>query len=329
LQRMLANKELLTALALVSISLFVVGIGVLLQTLPYFVERGNFLAFRWCYLIGALIPIYYICRWTTARVFHGIELLFFREFLAHYESLTSALRRTATCGVWLIWYFVVFEWAFCDGVYEAICKRESYIKSSFVLGRILLCVLLASCASLIASVFTKLISTHFYRSTHFKKLHEALGKEFQLKALSSTRQRRKPKRKTVKPLFSKSAKTMPRSMTASHAFGAQPAGRAYAKTLSSNNFRDVARRGSDAAVASEPTGSELMRDGGTVVGGVVLDLPLQEAPYQSEKPKENVGGPHRFFIYMLCLSEYIRVPRKYHYLDFDGLGLGFSSFFPI
>jgi hypothetical protein len=54
-------------------------------------------------------------------------------------------------------------------------------QSSFVLGRILLCVLLASCASLIASVFTKLISTHFYRSTHFKKLHEALGKEFQLK----------------------------------------------------------------------------------------------------------------------------------------------------
>jgi hypothetical protein len=56
------------------------------------------------------------------------QLLFFREFLAHYESLTSALRRTATCGVWLIWYFVVFEWTFCDGVYEAICKRESYIK---------------------------------------------------------------------------------------------------------------------------------------------------------------------------------------------------------
>jgi hypothetical protein len=40
----------------------------------YFVERGDFVAFRWCYFTGALIPIYYICRCTTARVFHGIEV---------------------------------------------------------------------------------------------------------------------------------------------------------------------------------------------------------------------------------------------------------------
>jgi hypothetical protein len=99
-------------------------------------------------------------------------------------------------------------------------------------------------------------------------------------------------------------------MTASHAFGAQPAGRAYAKTLSSNNFRDVARRGSDVAVASEPTGSEMMRDGGTVVGGVVLDLPLHEAPYQSEKPKENVGVPH--FINLFIFSNFVFSDIRVH-----------------
>lgn len=52
---------------------------------------------------------------------------------------------------------------------------------SLVIRRIVLCLLIATIASLIASICTKAISTHFYRSTHFKKLHEALGKEFQLK----------------------------------------------------------------------------------------------------------------------------------------------------
>lgn len=54
------------------------------------------------------------------------QLLFFREFLAHYESLTRSLIRTATMGMLLIWYFVVFEWAFCGGMYEATCVSQPY-----------------------------------------------------------------------------------------------------------------------------------------------------------------------------------------------------------
>lgn len=56
---------------------------------------------------------------------------------------------------------------------------------STIIQRIVLCVLIATIASLIASVCTKAISTNFYRSTHFKKLHEALGSEFKLKVPQS------------------------------------------------------------------------------------------------------------------------------------------------
>lgn len=56
------------------------------------------------------------------------QVVFLGEFLAHYESLTKALIRTATMGMLLLWYFVVFELAFCDGVYAATCASAPYQK---------------------------------------------------------------------------------------------------------------------------------------------------------------------------------------------------------
>lgn len=46
--------------------------------------------------------------------------------------------------------------------------------------RALLCVLLFAAACWISSGATKVASTHFYRTAHFKKMQEALEKEYYL-----------------------------------------------------------------------------------------------------------------------------------------------------
>lgn len=42
--------------------------------------------------------------------------------------------------------------------------------------KIILCLTLASLATFLAALAAKMISTHFLKSTHFKKLHMALEK---------------------------------------------------------------------------------------------------------------------------------------------------------
>ena len=54
------------------------------------------------------------------------------------------------------------------------------MQTALIISRSLSCFLVYSVASLIAAGVTKYISTHFYKSTHFKKLKAALEKEFQL-----------------------------------------------------------------------------------------------------------------------------------------------------
>jgi hypothetical protein len=46
--------------------------------------------------------------------------------------------------------------------------------------RVLLCVLIFAGACWISSGVTKAASTHFYRTAHFKKMQEALEKEYYL-----------------------------------------------------------------------------------------------------------------------------------------------------
>ena len=53
-------------------------------------------------------------------------------------------------------------------------------QTAFIISKSLSCYLVYQIASLIAAGTTKYISTHFYKSTHFKKLKVALEKEFQL-----------------------------------------------------------------------------------------------------------------------------------------------------
>ena len=56
----------------------------------------------------------------------------------------------------------------------------THTQTAFIISKSLSCYLVYQIASLIAAGTTKYISTHFYKSTHFKKLKVALEKEFQL-----------------------------------------------------------------------------------------------------------------------------------------------------
>ncbi len=50
------------------------------------------------------------------------------------------------------------------------------MQASLVLWRLMLCFMIFSLANFAKSLVTKLLSTHFYRTAHFKKVKQAIEK---------------------------------------------------------------------------------------------------------------------------------------------------------
>eukprot|EP00192_Tetraselmis_astigmatica_P003590 CAMPEP_0117676600 /NCGR_PEP_ID=MMETSP0804-20121206/16262_1 /TAXON_ID=1074897 /ORGANISM="Tetraselmis astigmatica, Strain CCMP880" /LENGTH=544 /DNA_ID=CAMNT_0005485755 /DNA_START=98 /DNA_END=1730 /DNA_ORIENTATION=+ len=182
---------------------------------------------------------------------HRRELYFFKEFLAHYDSLIRALTRTISTGLLIAWHTLLFSVLWCSGdVYSATCTNSSYVQASNIAFKVLLCIFVATLASLIAAGVTKFISTHFYKSTHFKKLKEALEIEFQLRALS-----------TPKKIAKKSYRMLPK-ISNMHL--------PNAKHSSNATLHRFGSKGKDVRTTTSRLG-----DGATVTSdGVVLDMPL-------------------------------------------------------
>mmetsp|Transcript_26508 Transcript_26508/g.74517 ORF Transcript_26508/g.74517 Transcript_26508/m.74517 type:complete len:728 (+) Transcript_26508:274-2457(+) len=186
------TKRVLAAVGLF-LSAVVIAAGVALNVLP---ENPDMVSFRWFFFAGAILPVFVLCRLLCRGVFRTVELHFFRELLAHYENLVRAVARTMAVGILAIWHTLLFSVLWCTGDYESVCTNGAYLKSVEITSKVLACVLVATMARLIAASIAKAMSTHFYKSTHFKKLKAALEKEFQLRALSKPRKARaKPKPK--------------------------------------------------------------------------------------------------------------------------------------
>jgi hypothetical protein len=57
------------------------------------------------------------------------------------------------------------------------CAADSYQEAIDILWNIQICFVLFALANLIKSIVAKFLSTAFYRTAHFKKLQDAIGKE--------------------------------------------------------------------------------------------------------------------------------------------------------
>lgn len=64
-------------------------------------------------------------RFAASQVYH------FQEPLYHFTSLRSTTHHLMFFGILLVWYFVVFEWVWCSGIYARVCAEPAYREVSF------------------------------------------------------------------------------------------------------------------------------------------------------------------------------------------------------
>jgi len=183
-----ARRRTQFAVALNVLSLGAICAGVALQLLP---TRYEYF-FRWLYFGGTVVPLFCVLSLLMERVFEEIELHYFRDTLSYLATLEKATVLLLLALFEMAWFYVIFELLFCAGRYSGQCDDVEYQMAVYTVERVLLCVLLFAGACWISSGATKAASTHFYRTAHFKKMQEALEKEYYLQALSA------PKRKALR-----------------------------------------------------------------------------------------------------------------------------------
>jgi len=174
-------------------SLAIIGLSIFVQVMPwsYATIGKNAVYVRWACFAGTLVPVYYTMRKLLSRLFVLIELRLFRDSLAYLSNLKEASVNVVFAYVELAVFYIIFHVAFCFGKFEKTCEDPVYVARSVVGMKCLLCLGLFLTASWLACLASKMLSTHFYKSTHFKKFREALNREYVLHALSM------PKRKVI------------------------------------------------------------------------------------------------------------------------------------
>lgn len=187
------QSKLLIILATLA-SLATIGLSIFVQVMPwsYATIGKNAVYVRWICMVGTIVPVYYVVRKILSRVFVLIELRLFRDSLAYLSNLKNATVNMAFAYVELAIFYIVFHVAFCFGKFEKTCDDPVYYAKSVIGMQCLLCLGLFFTASWLACLASKMLSTHFYKSTHFKKFREALNREYVLHALSM------PKRKVIR-----------------------------------------------------------------------------------------------------------------------------------
>ncbi|EFJ41662.1 hypothetical protein VOLCADRAFT_98375 [Volvox carteri f. nagariensis] len=172
---------------LVSVGL---GLGLLLVGLVLHIRyRATYDAFRWCYFFAALPLLYYILAYASKHAFMLLEWLFFRESLFYLDNLQRSALWLLFFLALLPWYQTVFRWAWCHNTatFRRRCESPAYLQATSAVWNVLLCLMLFCLANLLKAVLAKLLTTHFYRTAHFKKLKSALEKEYALQVLSRPR----------------------------------------------------------------------------------------------------------------------------------------------
>ncbi|MEW5307834.1 MAG: hypothetical protein WDW36_010208 [Sanguina aurantia] len=136
-------------------------------------------AFRWFYFV-AVMPVSWVVVATFVHyLVTFIEWYFFRESLMYLKRVQERAHPFLFCVLLLPWYQICFVWAWCGGDR---CSSRTYATATDIIWKVLLCIMIWNLANLIKTVAAKLLSTHFYRTAHFKKLQKALEKEYYLQS---------------------------------------------------------------------------------------------------------------------------------------------------
>jgi len=188
----ICTRRRLVTWILLAFSLAFIVAGVLLQVLPSSPEKTY--VFRWCYVIGAIVPFYLISDWIVRKLIKHVEVMVFQQNLSHYETLVPSYRNVLTLALLLLWERCLFVWLWCDGANVYPCENNVHRQGYKILTGATLTVFVLFLISAVAATATKVLSTHFHKTTHFAKLQVMLNKEFLLQKLSKPRRREKNRR---------------------------------------------------------------------------------------------------------------------------------------
>jgi len=115
---------------LLMLSAALIAAGVILQVSKRSPEKK--VAFRWCYFVAGIYPLYLFSAWFMTYLIRTIEVMFFQEFLAHLETLKNAWRLSLFWALVLVLQRCVFVWLFCWGSYSGTCSDATYQRVSFI-----------------------------------------------------------------------------------------------------------------------------------------------------------------------------------------------------
>ncbi|KAG2492831.1 hypothetical protein HYH03_008986 [Edaphochlamys debaryana] len=180
------RPHVLWFLGSVGVGLVLLTVGVLLQNV---FETQAADAFRWFYFFSAMPILYYMVSYALKWCFQVIEWWFFRESLLYLVSVQYKAAWLVTMLLLLPWFQAMFRWSWCapKESQPKRCQEAAYIQATNIVWNALLCLMLFCLANLLKAVLAKLLTTHFYRTAHFKKLRKALEKEYALQVLSKPR----------------------------------------------------------------------------------------------------------------------------------------------
>ncbi|GIL52978.1 hypothetical protein Vafri_8559, partial [Volvox africanus] len=142
--------------------------------------------FRWLYLVGGYVPIYWGIYFLISKIFMLIEWVYFRENLTYLKNIKENSASLISMLLELLWFMACFVWLWCE---KDRCNSKLYHDAREVTWRVVLCIMLFTLANVIKVVTAKFFSMHFYRTAHFKKLKDSLEKEYYLQLLSVPRSR--------------------------------------------------------------------------------------------------------------------------------------------
>lgn len=143
-----------------------------------------FEVWRWAFLFAGFTPIY----WLSRIMIHGlvvlVEYAFFTSKAIYY---TYGVRKPLARFVRAVLVIPLFTGCFAGRENDSTAVHKVYVNIARVLG----CISLFFFANVLKALAAKLTATSFHQESHFKKMQEALQKEYYIMALSQPRSEQK------------------------------------------------------------------------------------------------------------------------------------------
>ncbi|KAK9845183.1 hypothetical protein WJX84_001954 [Apatococcus fuscideae] len=155
--------------------------GMLLLVIGNHVKIISFELWRWFLFLAGITPICYVSSWFIHYTINMLERYFLatRKVLYFVVGMKTGVERLLRAGLIM---------ALFAGLFRAPANKDKGLGSAYItIIRVGACIILFAGASVLKTLLAKIMSSHFHQEAHFKKMQDAVRKEYFLVALSQPR----------------------------------------------------------------------------------------------------------------------------------------------